>query len=109
MPVLAELRRQGRQIVVSLLGIAVIGYLAYFAVEGDRGLRAYFALKLQTEMARNELATLRHDRKKLEHRVSLLKSDSLDLDMLEERARKDLDEVHEDDFVIMLASQPKPH
>lgn len=106
MLVLAELRRQSRQIVASILGVAIIGYFAYYAVEGDRGLRAYFALKLQTEMARDEFAALRHDRKKLEHRVSLLKSESLDLDMLEERARKVLDKVHEDDFVILLADKP---
>jgi cell division protein FtsB len=104
MLVLKELRRQGRQIAVSLFGVAVIGYFAYHAVEGDRGLRAYFALKLQTEMARKERDSLREERRKLEHRVSLLKSDSLDLDMLEERARKVLDKVHEDDFVIFLSN-----
>lgn len=102
MLVLKELRRQGRQIVASIFGVAVIGYFAYHAVEGDRGLRAYFALKLQTELARGERDGLRQDRRKMEQRVSLLKSDSLDLDMLEERARSVLNKVHEDDFVIFV-------
>lgn len=102
MLVLKELRRQGRQIVASIFGVAVIGYFAFHAVEGDRGLRAYFALNLRTELAREERDALRYDRMMIERRVDLLKPESLDLDMLEERARKILNKVHEDDFVILL-------
>jgi cell division protein FtsB len=107
MLVLKELRRQGRQIVASIFGVAVIGYFAFHAVEGDRGLRAYFALNLQTELAREERDALRHDRMAVERRVKLLKPDSLDLDMLDERARVILNKVHEDDFVIFAGSHRK--
>lgn len=102
MVVLNELRRQGRQIIASILGMAVIGYFAYHAVEGDRGLRAYFALTLQTELASEERDALRHDRTAIERRVNLLQPENLDLDMLDERARTVLNKVHEDDFVILL-------
>jgi cell division protein FtsB len=102
MLVLKELRRQGRQIMASIFGVAVIGYFAYHAVEGDRGLRAYFALSLQTELARAERDVLREERETIEQRVNLLKPDSLDLDMLDERARNVLNKVHEDDLVILL-------
>ena len=104
MLVLKELRRQGRQIVASIFGVAVIGYFAFHAVEGDRGLRAYFALSLQTELARAERETLREERETIEQRVNLMKSESLDLDMLEERARTVLNKVHEDDYVILLSN-----
>ncbi len=107
MLILQELRRQGRQIIASILGVAVIGFFAFHAVEGERGLRAYFALNLQTELAREERNALRHDRMMLERRVNLLKPESLDLDMLDERARKVLNKVHEDDFVIILGSHRK--
>lgn len=103
MHVLKELRRQGRQIIGSILGVAVISYFAFHAVQGDRGLRAYFALNLQTELAREERDALRHDRMMIERRVNLLKPESLDLDMLDERARIVLNKVHEDDFVIFRA------
>lgn len=102
MLVLNELRRQGRQIIASLFGVAVISYFAFHAVEGERGLRSYFALNLQTELAREERDALRHDREAIERRVNLLKPESLDLDMLDERARKLLNNVHEDDMVILL-------
>jgi len=104
MLVLKELRRQGRQIVASIFGVAVIGYFAFHAVEGDRGLRAYFALSLQTELARAERESLREERETIEQRVNLMKSESLDLDMLEERARTVLNKVHEDDYVILLSN-----
>ena len=104
MLVLQELRRQGRQIIASVFGVAVIGYFAFHAVEGERGLRAYFALNLRTELALEERDALRNDRMMLERRVNLLKPESLDLDMLEERARNVLNKVHEDDFVIILGS-----
>ena len=102
MLVLKELRRQGRQIIASIFGVAVIGYFAFHAVEGDRGLRAYFALTLQTELARAERDDLREEREAIEQRVNLLKPDSLDLDMLDERARMALNKVHDDDLVILL-------
>ena len=105
MAVLRELRRQGRQITVSLLGVAVIGYFAYHAVEGERGLRAYFALKLQAAQARDRLATLRTEREAIERRVHLLRPDGLDLDLLEERARDVLGLVHEDDVVVLLGDK----
>ena len=102
MLVLRELRRQSRQIVASIFGVAVIGYFAYHAVEGERGLRAYFVLQLQTELASEERDALRDDRMVIERRVNLLTPGSLDLDMLDERARTVLNKVHEDDFVILL-------
>ncbi len=105
MSVMHELRRHGRQIVFSLLAIGVIGYFAYHAVEGDRGLRAYFALKHETAAAQQELAVLRATRKTLERRVMLLRPDSLDLDLLEERARAVLNLGHPDELVILLPRQ----
>jgi cell division protein FtsB len=102
MHVLKELRRQGRQIIASIFGVAVIGYFAFHAVEGDRGLRSYFALSLQTELARAERDAVREERETIEQRVNLLKSESLDLDMLDERARTVLNKVHEDDLVILI-------
>ena len=102
MAVIRELRRQARQIVASLLGISVIGYFAYHAIEGERGLRSYFALKHQIELARVEWEAARSERRIIEQRVAALRPNSLDLDMLDERARQVLNVVHEDDLVIQL-------
>jgi cell division protein FtsB len=104
MGVIRELRRQSRQIVVSLLGVSVIGYFAFHAVEGDRGLRAYFALNHRIGLAQEERDAARAERLAIERRVAALRTNSLDLDMLDERAREVLNLVHEDDFVVLLQS-----
>ncbi len=102
MQVIKELRKQWRQIAISLLGITVIGYFGYHAVEGDRGLRSYFSMKHRVAGATAALEELRAERTVLEHRVRLLRPDGLDLDLLEERAREILNVVHEDEIVILL-------
>lgn len=105
MAVIRELRRQARQIIASLLGIGVIGYFAYHAVEGERGLRSYFALRQRIVLAVAERDEAIAERRVIERRVVALRPESLDLDMLDERARQVLDLAHEDDVVIQL---PQP-
>lgn len=105
MAVIRELRRQAWQILASLLGICVIGYFAYHAVEGERGLRSYVALRHQIELAQAERDSAWAEHQAIEQRVAGLRPDSLDLDLLDQRARQVLNLVHEDDFVIQL---PQP-
>lgn len=100
MAVLRELRRRSRQIVAPVLGACVIGYFAYHTVQGDRGLLAYMRLTGEVARAEVTLAEVRAERQTIERRVRLLHPDSLDLDMLEERARKLLHRVRDDELII---------
>lgn len=100
MLLIREAKRRSRQIIAPILATAVIGYFLYHAVHGERGLFAYASLSEQVEQARAELAALRTDREALEHDVRLLRPNSLDLDMLEERARAVLNYVDEQDVVL---------
>ncbi len=88
-----------------VVGACVLGYFAYHTVQGDRGLLAY--MKLSGEVARAEatLAEIEAERRALAHKVSLLRADSLDLDMLEERARVLLHRVRDDEVVIFTPVQ----
>jgi cell division protein FtsB len=49
-----------------------------------------------------ELERVTAERKEWEHRVSLLRSDKLDPDLLDERARMMLNYAHPRDLVLML-------
>jgi cell division protein FtsB len=69
----------------------VIGYFGVNAYTGNRGLRAKQDLDQQIGQLTGELATLKDERSRWERRVALLKSESLDPDMLDERARALLD------------------
>ena len=65
----------------------VIGYFGVNAYSGNRGLRAQQDLDQQITQLSRELAALKAGRGAWERRVSLLKPESIDPDMLDERAR----------------------
>jgi len=84
-------RRRARTILntIALYTIAVllIGYFGVNAYTGAHGLRAKQDLDEQITELSDELATLRAERVSWERRVALLQSQSIDADMLDERAR----------------------
>jgi cell division protein FtsB len=79
----------------------LIGYFGVNAYTGAHGLKAKQDLSQQMDELSKELARLRLERASWEHRVSLLRADRLDPDMLDERARAMLDYVHANDLVLM--------
>ncbi len=84
------IRRSGlrlRDLIVPAVGVLALVYFGYHAVNGERGLLAWIERSEQIDDARIELAPLVAERQAIEHRVSLLGPESLDLDLLDERAR----------------------
>jgi cell division protein FtsB len=75
--------------VLALYSIAllVIGYFGVNAHTGNHGLRAKQELDQQIEQLGAELAALKAERTNWQRRVSLLKPESIETDMLDERAR----------------------
>ena len=83
------------------VGVALlIGYFGVNAYTGNHGLRARQDLDQQIAQLTGELATLHAERANWDRRVSLLKSESLDPDMLDERARALLDYVDPRDLTL---------
>ena len=85
-----------------MLGACLAGYFVYHAVQGDRGILAWMQINQQIKAAQAELTKTDDEREAMEQRVALLSNSSLDLDMLEERARIMLNFSHPDDLVIFL-------
>jgi cell division protein FtsB len=104
MQVRREFSRRLKSLAAQLLGACVAGYFIYHAVQGDRGILAWLRVNQQLEAAQVELTQSTTDRAALEQRVALLNNSSLDLDMLEERARIMLNFSDPDDVVIFLPS-----
>ncbi len=85
------------------VGVALlIGYFGVNAYTGNLGLRAKQDLDQQIAQLSVELMTLKAERATWERRVSLLKSDRLDPDMLDERARALLDYADPNDLTLQL-------
>ncbi|WP_206201963.1 septum formation initiator family protein [Terasakiella sp. SH-1] len=85
-----------------VLGVCVVLYFAYHFVQGDGGIRALLDYQARVEKTKAQLAKVKAKRERLEHRVYLLRSDSLDPDLLEERARAVLNFAHPDEIAIII-------
>ena len=72
----------------TLLFSGIIFYFCYHMISGGRGILAYFKLSSQMKMLESEIETTRAERLTIEHKSNLLKSNSLDLDLLEEQAKR---------------------
>jgi cell division protein FtsB len=80
----------------------LIGYFGINAYDGAHGLKAKEDIDRETATLSAELAQLQSERGQWERRVALLKSDAIDADMLDERARVLLDDVDPRDLVMMV-------
>jgi cell division protein FtsB len=98
----ARLRSVLTALALYVVATLIIGYFGVNAYTGNRGLRAQQGLDQQIGQLTGELAALKAERTTWEWRVALLKSDSLDPDMLDERARALLDYVDPHDLTLLL-------
>lgn len=100
MKVLTEIRLRARHVIGPVLGACLIAYIAYHAVQGDRGLIAYWQIKKQVGHAAIVRLDISERRDYLKNKVRLLNPNTLDRDMLEERARFMLGYSRPDEIVI---------
>ncbi len=96
-----DTRWRPRHVLVTLLWVCTAAYLGYHVVQGDRGLLAWLRLTSEVNETNSRLQAAIDERIYLSHEVSLLRADSLDVDLLEERVRVLLNLVHPRDIVII--------
>ena len=80
----------------------IIGYFGLSAYTGAHGLKAKQDLSQQQASLTREIERTRVERLELERKVSLLRSDNLDPDMLDERARAMLNYLNPRDLTLPL-------
>ena len=85
-----------------VMAALLIGYFGVNAYSGNRGIKAKQDIDRQIAELNTELSGLKLQRAKLDRRVALLRSNRLDPDMLDERARALLDYVHPNDLTLMI-------
>ena len=83
--------------------LMVLGYFAFHGVEGDYGLYALQKLKQRENSLNAKLAELASERERMEKRVALMRPESLDPDMIDEKARQSLNMAHRNDRIIILS------
>ncbi len=100
MNLLVEIKNRARHVIGPLLGVSAVIYFAYHAVNGDRGLVAWLELQDRVQATEETAEDIARQRQAIENRVRLLTPNSLDPDMIEERARIMLNFAYADDIVI---------
>ncbi|MDP6475338.1 MAG: septum formation initiator family protein [Alphaproteobacteria bacterium] len=99
--VIREIRKRARYLIAPLLGSLALVYLGYYGVQGDRGLLAWMQRGQEVAAAERNLAAERQQRDALAHRVAMLRPESLDLDLLDERVRAVLNLVKPNEIILM--------
>lgn len=90
--------------IASVVGACIVGYFLYHTIEGERGWVAQMRLQNEVDTAKDTLTTLQKEHETLDHRVHLMRPETLDPDLLDEQARKTLNYSKPDEIVIL--SQP---
>jgi cell division protein FtsB len=92
-----------KRLIPSFLFAMMIAYFGYHALNGEQGVLNWLVVQNQINEVEDELAEARAEREALEVRAARLRSDSLDLDYVEERATALLNIAHPRDFVVDIA------
>ncbi len=86
--------------VFAVIVIALMAYLTFAALQGEHGLFRLFQIEAQEKKLRAELEILRADRAVIANKTKRLSTETLDLDLLDEQARRTLGLGRADEILI---------
>lgn len=91
--------------ILVMLALLIVFYFFYHTIRGERGWFAMLRLEREIQTAENTLTHLKDERSELEHLTSLLKNDSLDPDLLDEKSRELLNYSNPNEIVILTPEE----
>jgi cell division protein FtsB len=107
MSVLGPLKRRAQALLFPALFVSVTAYFAWHATQGDRGLVAFAQEQQLLKKVQDEQKAAKAERDTWEIRVSGLRSEHLDPDTLDERARAMLNLAQPNEVIVKYDSQNK--
>jgi cell division protein FtsB len=96
------LRRGLNAVLPPALFLSLVAYFLWNATQGERGLQSYALRQEQLKQVQGELDRTLAEQKGWDRRVSALRSQRLDPDMLDERARAMLNVADPSDIEVPL-------
>ncbi len=72
---------------VSILLFVILLYFLFHSIYGSRAIISYFKFQAELERSHKTLEMLRSERLDLENKIRLLRPNSIDKDLLDEKAR----------------------
>ena len=94
------IKRKAKAAIAPAIFLSLVAYFGWNATHGDHGLEAYAQRQGLLKQAQDDLAQALADRDAWQIRVSALRSDHIDPDMLDERVRAMLNLVDPTDIVV---------
>ena len=85
-----------------LISFFVFFYLFYFLINGDRGIISYFKINKINQNLDTKLAKLEKSNNYLIDRIDRLKTNSLDLDFLDEKIKEITGKIESNEIIIKL-------
>lgn len=98
-----EIRRRARHVVLPVVCVSVMAYSAYHIVQGERGLKRWWSLQQEIAEAETRRDRVAAERERLHYRAGLMRQGELDLDMVDEQARRMLNVARRNEVVIFYA------
>ncbi len=90
-----------RSLIIPVCSLAALGYFGFHAIVGEYGITGREHIDGEVANLQQELKKVSGERKALEKRVSLLRPESLNADMIDERARESLNMANSNELVIL--------
>lgn len=99
-PLKRSVRSRFRGMIIPVCSIAITGYFAYHVFYGDNGIISWTQLEAQSVALKEDRDAVKADRLALQRKVQLLRPESIDPDLLDERVRDMLNFANPNDVVL---------
>jgi cell division protein FtsB len=100
MPSIRDARRRSLSLIAPIVAACLVSYFAYYTIDGARGLKAMTKLQGDIAVSETRLDVLQTQSAAIEKQVAHLRSNNLDTDLLDERARAVLNFTRPNDLII---------
>lgn len=98
-------RSKLKRLILPAVAVVYLAYFGFWAFHGHYGIWAKTRFESEAAGLKTELADLTSQRTALERRVTLLRAESVDQDLLDEQARQALNLLQPNDLVVDTAQQ----
>jgi cell division protein FtsB len=89
------------KLILPFIALTLIIYFGYHLIHGDHGWLAWKQLETKLDESKSKLEQLDKEQKVWENRVQLMRPETLDPDMLDERVRHVLGNIKEDEVLVI--------
>ncbi len=86
----------------NLIWVCIAGYFVYHIIIGARGIVSWTILSREANQLESELTKIKKENEFMNNKIRGMRSDSLDLDLLEEQAQKILGFCYPEDTIVLL-------